>query len=140
MTTTQTNSLPELPEILSGLANSASSGQLISLSLADRRYQYILANYGFLKEVKEYTKELRDYTEAKANQTEAPRDHDLTTARVCHRKSEMITAVLALHKVPRKGSPADLRNQLQAAHNRIAELEAANRALTIRLGALTTGN
>jgi hypothetical protein len=106
-------SLQALPEILQPLARTPSSGQLISLSLADRRYQTILENYGFLKEVQEYTRELRAYVTAKAEQSEAPRDHDLTTARVCQRKSEMITAILRAHGVKRAGSPAALREEIE---------------------------
>ncbi len=112
----------DLPEILQPLAKTPCSGQLIALSLSDKRYQYILANYGFMKPVQLYTHELRAFITAREEKTEAPREHDLTTARVCQRKSEMITAVLAFHKVQRVGSPAWFRD-------RVATLEKENEAL-----------
>lgn len=128
--------LNPLPVILAPLANNAQAGACIELKLADPLYQHILYNYN-LPEVREYTRELHRFVTS----GQADRDHDLTTARVCQRKSEMVTAVLAYHKKTRKGSPADLREQLAQAQSRIAELEAANRAMTIRITSLTaTGN
>jgi hypothetical protein len=118
---------------ISHLANNAQAGASIELKFSDPTYQYILANFD-IPEVREYTRELRAYVELGT----AERDHDLTTARVCQRKSEMVTAILALAKTVRKGSPADLRAQLETANARIADLESTNRALVARIAALTS--
>lgn len=125
--------LNPLPAILAPLANNAQAGAAITLNLSDPLYQHILYNYN-LPEVREYTKELRAFVES----GKAERDHDLTTARVCQRKSEMVTAILAYHKKARKGSPADLREQLAQANERIADLQSANRALIARIESLTS--
>lgn len=115
-----------IPVALRPLFDKSEPGTLITYTADNQLFKAIQEHHGRLPEVREYAAQLENFLRTG---DDGGSDRPFGPTKLANAKTKMVTTIIEAYGSFAKGGKRWLRCELDKANARIAELEAANRAL-----------